>query len=133
MAKENETVIQYKQPINIEKPLPCSRRNFIASFVKEITLPFSKLKSWLKTQQKQQTICKSLNSSARERKSTQAREASDVNNTCSSSIAGDKLHVSFVASSQTHSYQPFMPSCKANICTQSYLILMLTNELSCLL
>ena len=78
-------------------------------------------------------FCKLLNSSARERKYTQAWEASDVNNTCSSSIAGDKLHVSFVASSQTHSYQPFMPSCKANICTQSYLILTLTNELSCLL
>ena len=50
-------------------------------------------------------------SSARGRKSTKAREASDVNSTCSSSIACNKVHVSFVASSQTHLDQPIMPSC----------------------
>ena len=39
MKREDQTVIRYKQPIKIEKPLQCSRR-FLASFVKEIKVPF---------------------------------------------------------------------------------------------
>ena len=50
MKNENQTVIQDKQPIKVEEPLQCSRRLFLASFDKEITVPFSKLKSWPKTQ-----------------------------------------------------------------------------------
>ena len=97
----------------------------------KIMLLFSKLKSWLKSQQKRQTICKFLISSARGRKSKKIREASDVSNTWSSSIAGDKVHVSFVASSQLmHPNHPIMPSCKSNVCTHVHLILTLTNECS---
>ena len=44
MKREDATVIQYEQPIKIEKPLQCLRCSCIASFVKEITLPFSKVK-----------------------------------------------------------------------------------------
>ena len=50
MKREDATVIQYEQPIKIEKPLQCLCCSCIASFVKEITLPFSKVKSWLKKQ-----------------------------------------------------------------------------------
>ena len=88
--------------------MQCLRCSCITSFAEEITLPFSKLKSWLK---KQQPICEFLISQVRRRRSTKAREASDVNNTCSSSIAGKKVHVSFVASSQIHLDQQTMPSC----------------------
>ena len=112
MKREDQTVIQCKQPIKIKKLLQCLHCSLIKSSVKKkIMLPFSKLKSWLKTQRKQQTICKFLMSLARGRKSTKVREASDVNNTWSSSMAGYKVHVSFVASSQTHTNQPIMPSC----------------------
>ena len=77
MKREDATVIQYEQPIKIEKPLQCLCCSCIASFVKEITLPFSKVKSWLK---KQKPICKFSISSVRRRRCTKAREASDVNN-----------------------------------------------------
>ena len=55
MKREDQTVIRYEQPIKNEKPLQFVRRPlppFLDSFVKEITLLFSKLKSWLKTQRK---------------------------------------------------------------------------------
>ena len=108
MKREDATVVQYEQPIKMEKPLQCLCCSCIASFVKEIMLPFSKLKSWLK---KQQPICEFLISKVRRRRSIKAREASDVNNTRSSSIAGKKVHVSFVSSSQMHLDQQIMPSC----------------------
>ena len=47
MKREGQKIMRCKQPIKIEKLLHCSR-HFFASFVKEITLPFSKLKLWLK-------------------------------------------------------------------------------------
>ena len=126
MKREDQTVTQCKQPIRIKNLLQCLRRSLIAAFVKKkIMLPFSKAKSWLKTQWKQQTICKFLISSARGRKSTKVREVFDVSNTWSSSIAGDKVHVRFVASSQMHTNQPIMPSCYSNICTNVHLILTL--------
>ena len=40
MNSENQTVVRYKQPIKIEKPLECSRR-FTAALVKEMMAPFS--------------------------------------------------------------------------------------------
>ena len=40
MKSENQTVIQYKQPIKIEKPLECLCR-FLAALVKEMMVPFS--------------------------------------------------------------------------------------------
>jgi len=46
-----------------------------------------------------------------------SREASDVNTACSSSLAGGKVHVSFVASSQTHSVQPTKLNCTINFNT----------------
>ena len=53
MKREDQTVIQCKQPIKLEKPLQCLRCSLIKSSVKKkIVLPFSKLKSWLKTQRK---------------------------------------------------------------------------------
>lgn len=45
-----------------KKPLQSLPRRFLASFVKEITLPFSKLKSWPKTQQKQDVLASMLKS-----------------------------------------------------------------------
>ena len=52
MKREDATVIQYEQPIKIEKPLQCFHCScIIASFVKEIMLPLLKLNSWLKKQQ----------------------------------------------------------------------------------
>ena len=65
----------------MENPLQCSCHRFLASFVKEIMLPFSKLKSWLKTQP---IICKFLITSARGR-CTKVREAYDANNASSMS------------------------------------------------
>jgi len=66
-----------------------------------------------------------------------SKEASDVNTACSSSVASGEVHVSFAASSQTHSVQPIMPNCQFsnNIVL---LISTLTNKLcrtflSCLL
>ena len=59
MKGEDQTDIWYIQPMKIEKPLQCSHRRFLASFVKEIKLPFSKLK-----QQQQQKICNLFISSA---------------------------------------------------------------------
>ena len=108
MKKEDATVIQYEQPIKIEKPLQCLCCSCTASFVKEITLPFSKVKSWLK---KQKPIFEFSISLVRRQRYTKAREAYDVSNTCSSSIAGDKVHVRFVASSQMHTNQSIMSSC----------------------
>jgi len=35
-----------------------------------------------------------------------SREDSDINTACDKSMAGGKVHVSFAASSQTHSFQP---------------------------
>ena len=82
MKREDQTVTQRKQPIKIKKLLRYLHRSFIATFVKKkIVLPFSKPKSWLKTQREQQTICKFLISSARGRKSAKVREAYDVSNT----------------------------------------------------
>ena len=82
MKREDQTVTQCKQPIKIKKLLQCLHRSFIATFVKKkIMLPFSKPKLWLKTQRKQQTICKFLISSARGRKSAKVREAYDVSST----------------------------------------------------
>ena len=49
MKREGQTVTRCKQPIKIEKPLHCSRY-FLASFVKEITLSFPKLKQALCSQ-----------------------------------------------------------------------------------
>jgi len=46
-----------------------------------------------------------------------SREASDVNTACSSSMAGGKVHVSFVASSHTHSVQPNKLNCTINFNT----------------
>jgi len=46
-----------------------------------------------------------------------SREVSDVNTGCSSSMAGGKVHVSFVASSQTHSVQPTKLNCTINFNT----------------
>ena len=40
MKSENQTVVRYKQPIKIEKPLECLRR-FLAALVKEMMAPFS--------------------------------------------------------------------------------------------
>ena len=40
MKSENQTVVRYKQPIKIEKPLECSR-HFLAALVKEMMAPFS--------------------------------------------------------------------------------------------
>ena len=57
MKREDQTVIRHEQPIKNEKPLQFARRPlspFLDSFVKEITLLFSKLKSWLKTQRKRE-------------------------------------------------------------------------------
>ena len=65
----------------MEDPLQCSCHRFLASFVKEIMLPFSKLKSWLKTQP---IICKFLITSARGR-CTKVREAYDANTASSMS------------------------------------------------
>ena len=42
MRAPDQTVIRYKQPIKLEKPLQCSR-NFLALFVKGITLLFFKV------------------------------------------------------------------------------------------
>lgn len=53
-------------------------------------------------------------------RSIKVREASDVNNAGSTSIVGDKVHVSFGASSKMHSVQPIIPNCYFNICTHMY-------------
>jgi len=49
-----------------------------------------------------------------------SREASDVNTACSSSMAGGEVHVSFAASSQTHSVQTIMPNCQFSNCTINF-------------
>ena len=49
-----------------------------------------------------------------------SKEASDVNTACSSSMAGGEVHVSFAASSQTHSVQPIMPNCHFSNCTINF-------------
>ena len=49
-----------------------------------------------------------------------SKEASDVNTACSSSMAGGEVHVSFAASSQTHSVQSFMPNCHFSNCTINF-------------
>ena len=49
-----------------------------------------------------------------------SKEASDVNTACSSSIAGGDVHVSFAASSQTHSVQPIMLNCQFSNCTINF-------------
>ena len=55
-------------------------------------------------------IC-AVRSAAGGRRSKKVREASDVNNACSSSKVGDQLRVSFAASSRMHSVAPIMPNC----------------------
>jgi len=52
-----------------------------------------------------------------------SREASDVNTPCNTSMAGSEVHVSFAASSQTHSVQPIMmitPKCQFGSCTINF-------------
>ena len=49
-----------------------------------------------------------------------SKEAYDVNTACSSSMAGGEVHVSFAASSQTHSVQPIMPNCQFSSCTINF-------------
>ena len=47
---------------------------------------------------KQRTTCKFVIVSAKGKICTKVREASDLNNTSSSSIVGDEVHLSFAAS-----------------------------------
>ena len=73
------------------------RAVFLWSSIKKITLPFSKLKSGLKTQ-KTTTTCKFVIVSAKGKISTKVREASDVNNTSRSSICRRRSTCTFCGS-----------------------------------
>ena len=95
-----QTYDNYKQPITMENPLQCSCHRFLASFVKEIMLPFSKLKSWLKTQP---IICKFLITSARGR-CTKVREAYDANNASSMSKVSSTNYLKTVSLNHLYMY-----------------------------
>ena len=84
----------------MENPLQCSCQRFLASFVKEIMLPFSKLTSWLKTQP---IICKFLIASARGR-CTKGREAYDANNASSMSIVSSTNYLKTVSLKHLYMY-----------------------------
>ena len=84
----------------MENPLQCSCHRFLASLVKEIMLPFSKLKSWLKTQP---IICKFLITSARGR-CTKGKEAYDANNAFGMSIVKSTNYLKTVSLKHLYMY-----------------------------
>ena len=96
MNSDNQTVVQYKQPIKIKKPLECLCC-FLAALVKEMMVPFScPNHGWKHC--KQQIKSRFSAFSTRGRRSSKVRgryRASKHQKTaCSRSMAGGEEHVS---------------------------------------